>query len=301
MATALGERIVDLVHDPDAFVSALKEGFETLADPAVVSGIRIVAPGIGPVLGVRLPLMDVTHKAFKRGTRKTPTSLLVDAMDHLMRQELREIRWFGMWNLERLLPTDPERTWQLMRRGAAEADEWITVDTLAHSYGAGILRDPRRWSELELLVYSPSRWERRLVGSTIATLPHVKLAGSRDLVVAARGLELIGQLIGDSDSDVQKALSWALRTLAAIDPTATLTFVERETAEACRIEDGHRAWVLRDTLSKLPEGAQARLRDQLAGIRRRPGAPSTSRAATSAVEFASAGAASRPANSSREE
>ena len=173
-AAALGERLANVAHDPDALAVAIAAGFALLADPIYQDGVRSVTPGLGPVLGVRLPLMEAAHKTFKRGTRETPTSLLLDSMDRLLRQETREIRWFGIWNLGRLLPTDPERTWQLLRRAAGEADEWITVDTLAHPYGEGILRDSRRWAEIEQLVYSPSRWERRLVGSTLATLPHVR-------------------------------------------------------------------------------------------------------------------------------
>jgi 3-methyladenine DNA glycosylase AlkD len=289
-ATALGDSLVDLVFDTDAFVAAISDGFKTIADPLAVDGIRSVTPGLGPVLGVRLPLMDAAQKAFKRGTRKTPTSLLVDAMDHLLRQETREIRWFGMWNLGRLLPTDPERTWQLLRRAAREADEWISVDTLAHPYGEGILRDAHRWSELEQLVYSKSRWERRLVGSTIATIPHVHgAAGGRDRPAIEHGLALVGQLIGDDEPDVQKALSWALRTLADLDVAATTRFLEAETRTARLTGDGHRAWVIRDSVSKLPAETATRLKADLDGIRRRPGAPATSRAAAAVSQFAAAG------------
>jgi 3-methyladenine DNA glycosylase AlkD len=290
-ATALGERLADLVHDPDAFAVALTEGFGTLADPTVIAGIHSVAPGLGPVIGVRLPLMDATHRSFKKGTRHTPTSFLVDAMARLLREEPRELRWFGMWNLARVLPTDPERTWQLLRRAAREADEWISVDTLAHPYGEGILRDPRRWSELEQLVYSPSRWERRLVGSTIATLPHVRgVPGGKDRAVIDHGLALVGELIGDAEPDVQKALSWALRSLDDLDRAATTRFLEAETQTARKTADGHRAWVIRDSLSKLPAETAARLKMSLDGIRRRAGAPATSRAALAAAQFATIGA-----------
>ncbi|MGD0018697.1 MAG: DNA alkylation repair protein [Candidatus Limnocylindrales bacterium] len=299
-ATALGEMLADLVHDPDAFVAAIEQGFETLADPAYADGSRSIAPGLGPILGVRLPLIEAAHKAFKRGTRKTSTSLLVDAMDRLLREELREIRWFGMWNLSRLLPTDPERTWQLLRRAAREADEWITVDTLAHPYGEGILGDARRWAELEQLVYSPSRWERRLVGSTIATMPHVRgVPGGRSPVVVERGMWLMSQLIGDAEPDVQKALSWALRTLAQLDPAATARFLEAEAEAARATDDGHRAWVIRDAVSKLPAESGTRLKTGLDGIRRRPGVPSTSRAAATAAAFLAAGAAPRAEDRSR--
>jgi 3-methyladenine DNA glycosylase AlkD len=289
-ATALGNALVDLVFDPDAFVAATAEGFRTIGDPLTIDGIRSVTPGLGPVLGVRLPLMDAAQKSFKRGTRETPTSLLLDAMDRLLREETREIRWFGMWNLARLLPTDPERTWQLLRRAAREADDWISVDTLAHPYGEGILRDVHRWSELEQLVYSKSRWERRLVGSTIATIPHVRgVAGGRDRPAIEHSLALVGQLIGDDEPDVQKALSWALRTLADLDVAATTRFLEAETRTARLTGDGHRAWVIRDSVSKLPAETATRLKADLDGIRRRPGAPATSRAAAAVAQFAAAG------------
>jgi 3-methyladenine DNA glycosylase AlkD len=299
-AAALGDRLADVVHDPDALVAAIAQGFAALADPVYAEGSRAVAPGLGPVLGVRLPLMEAAHKAFKRGTHGTSTSLLLDAMDRLLREELREIRWFGIWNLARLLPTDPERTWQLLRRAAREADEWITVDTLAHPYGEGILRDARRWAEIEQLVYSPSRWERRLVGSTMATIPHVHgVPGARDPAVVERGLPLMGQLIGDSEPDVQKALSWALRTLAQLDATAAARFLEAETETARATGDGHRAWVIRDSLSKLPAETAARLKTRLDGIRRRPGLPSTSRAAAAAAAFLATGTTPRAEATSR--
>ncbi len=302
-AAALGDRLADLVGDPPALSRELHTGLLQLADPTVIEGIRGVAPGIGAVIGVRLPLLGAAHRAFRKATRRVSTALVLDATDRLLREDASEVRWFGMWNLENLLATDPERTWQLMRRAAGETSEWISVDTLAHPYGAGILRDPRRWAEIEQLVYSPSRWERRLVGSTLATLPHVKHAGGAAESVVPRGLALVEQLIGDNEPDVQKALSWALRTLAALDPAAVAAFVQGEAHAARQNADGYRAWVIRDSLSKLPDDTAARLRAELEGIRRRPGAPSRSRAATAAAAFfqnTDYGAAPRPARSPME-
>jgi hypothetical protein len=47
--------------------------------------------------------------------------------------------------------------------------------------------------------------------------------------------------------------------------------------------------VIRDTLPKLDAATAAELRSRLDGIRRRPGAPSTSRAAATAAQFAGMG------------
>ncbi|HEX7543642.1 MAG TPA: hypothetical protein VF361_02465, partial [Candidatus Limnocylindrales bacterium] len=104
-AGELGALLTDLVADPDAFVAALKVGFAHLGDATYVEGQRLVAPGLGPVLGVRLPLLEAVHKAFKRGTKQTSSALILDVVDRLLRDEVREARWFGMWDLGRLLPS----------------------------------------------------------------------------------------------------------------------------------------------------------------------------------------------------
>ena len=91
--------------------------------------------------------------------------------------------------------------------------------------------------------------------------------------------------MGDAEPDVQKALSWAYRSLAQVDAAATTVALEREADQAIATADGHRAWVVRDSLSKLEPAVAARLRDRLAGIRKRPGAASTSLAAETSSRF----------------
>jgi 3-methyladenine DNA glycosylase AlkD len=286
-AEELGARLADVVGDPDAFAIQLRSGMETLADPDYVAGQQLVAPGIGDVLGVRWPLNAAVARGFRNATRRDSPAQLLFVADRLFREPPLEIRWFAFGLLERLLPAEPERTWQLLRRAAREAADWITVDTLAHPYGRGILLEPYRWAELEQLVFSPSRWERRLVGSTIATMPFVDRRQGRAPEVAARGLRLIGDLLGDDEPDVQKALAWALRSLALVDLQAVEAFCRREAAVAVESVDGHRAWVIRDALAKLTPTAADELRRQLAGVRRRPGTGSTSRASEIAGRFGS--------------
>ena len=178
-----------------------------------------------------------------------------------------------------------------MRRAAAEADEWITVDTLAHPYGDGHPARPRRWAELEQLVYSPSRWERRLVGSTLATMPHVNgvAGGARARWSSSAAWRLVGQLIGDAEPDVQKALSWALRTLADAGsrrPSPPSSRPRPRTARRDRRRQprlGHPR-----QLSKLPADAAARLRASSTASAADPAPHRRRSAAAAAAEFASA-------------
>ena len=286
-AEQMGADLVDFIGDPEAFATALRRDMAALADPEYVAGQRLVAPGIGTVLGVRWPLNAAIARGFKRATRHDSPMQLLFIADRLFREEPLELRWFAFELLDRLLPSEPERAWQLLRRAAREAGDWITVDSLAHPYGRGILLEPYRWAELEQLVFSPSRWERRLVGSTVATMPFIDRDAGREAEVATHGLELIGNLIGDDEPDVQKALAWALRSLVLVDAAAVEAFARREADVAATDGDGHRAWVIRDALPKLPAAAADAIRSQLDGIRRRAGAPSTSRASQTAARFGS--------------
>ena len=285
LAESLGAALAEHLGDPDAFAAALRAAFDQLADPEYLAGQQRVAPGIGLVHGVRWPLMAAIARGFRHATRRDRTTSLLFIADRLFREPELEARWFAFGLLERTLSDDPERSWQLLRRAAREAGDWITVDSLAHPYGIGIAAEPYRWAELGQLVFSPSRWERRLIGSTIATMTHGRRRTGRAETVVGRALPLLEQLMGDAAPDVQKALSWAYRSLTALDPAATVAALRRETELAVANDDGHRAWVVRDSLSKLDPAVADDLRTRLAGIRKRPGAPSTSTASAVAARF----------------
>jgi 3-methyladenine DNA glycosylase AlkD len=282
---ALGIGLADIVADPEAYATALSDALAQLADPAYRASQERVAPGIGPTFGVRTPLQVALRKGFERASKGASTSELIRVADRALRTPEREVRWFAIAMLRRTLRREPERTWQLFRRAASEADDWVTVDNLAHPYAKGILAEAYRWAELEQLTISPSRWERRLVGSTIATMPHVDRPAGREPAVAAAALPLLGTLIGDREPDVQKALSWAYRSMVTVDEAATTAALTAEAAIAAEQDDGHRAWVVRDSLSKLAPDVARDLRRQLDGVRRRPGAPSTSTASELATRF----------------
>jgi 3-methyladenine DNA glycosylase AlkD len=284
-AEALGDSLAEFTNDPDGFATALTGGLAGLADPDYLAGQQSIAPGIGPIHGVRWPLLGAVQRGFRHATQGVRSTPLLFIADRLFHERELEARWFAFGLLERTLVDETERTWQLLRRGAREAADWITVDSLAHPYGKGIAAEPYRWAELELLVYSPSRWERRLVGSTIATITHVDRKRGRDPEVVRSALPLLATLMGDAEPDVQKALAWAYRSLTVVDLAATEAALRDETDRAADTADGHRAWVIRDTLTKLDPATADALRTRLTGIRKRAGAPATSAAAEIAAQF----------------
>lgn len=288
-ARELGTELAAALSDASDFTARLAAAFTELADPEYRAGQAFVAPGIGPTFGVRTPLQVAVRKGFERGSRRASTSDLIRVGDRLLRASELEMHWFAITTLQRTLASEPERTWQLLRRAAAEADNWITVDTLAHPFAKGVLAEAYRWAELEQLTVSPSRWERRLVGSTVATMPYVNPQARLDPEQAARALPLLATLIGDDELDVQKALSWAYRSMIIVDAEAATAALRYEAEIAAEQDDGHRAWVVRDSISKLEPGPANDIRERLAGIRRRPGAPSTAHAAELAARFGGMG------------
>ena len=171
------------------------------------------------------------------------------------------------------------------------------MDALAHVAAIGIAAEPYRWAELEQLVYSPSRWERRLAASTIATLPArgPRRRRATPAIPPAR-CAILGDLIGDAEPDVQKALSWALpRDCASVDLAATVEVLRarrappRPPTTATAPGSSATAW------PSSPRPSRTSCEPSLDGIRRRPGAPSTSRAAATAADFLSLGLAVPPA------
>lgn len=287
-ARGLGQALGELIDDPEQFVRVLREGLAALADPVYADAQEHVAPGSGAVFGVRNPLLTAAARQLREPLRESSPSSALWLADLLVGEEEREIVLIAHVALLRALPDEPEQTWQLMRRLARRAHEWISVDSLAELYARGILREPFRWAELEQLVYSASRWERRLVGSTVARLPYELARHQRATLQASPGLTLVKSLIGDADADVQKALSWALRSWLEVDRQGVRGFIREQADIARRDDDGHRAWVLRDALSapSTDRSFAAEIRATLEGLRRRSDQPSTSAAAAVAGAFA---------------
>jgi len=287
-ARGLGQSLADLIDEPDEFVSVLRGGLARLADDAYAAEQERVAPGSGAVFGVRSPLMAAIARQLREPLRQSSSASALWLAERLSSEEERELVLFSHVALARALPADPERGWQLMRRLARRAKDWISVDELAELFAKGILLERFRWAELEQLVYSADKWERRLVGSTIARLPFELPKRLRPTLASTSGLTLITSLLGDSQPDVQKALSWALRSWNEVDQTGVADVLRDEATVARKAADGHRAWVLRDALSwpgtdpLLAEDVRA----ELEGVRRRPGDPSTSSASAVASAFA---------------
>jgi len=288
-ATALGEALADLIEQPEVFLGALREGLASLADPDFTDMAERASPGTSARYVVRAPLVEAIRRPFREALREGSSIPALQLAQRLIDAEDRDLRLFALPCLRRSLIEDPEQSWQLLRRMGRGAGDWVEVDSLAGLWARGVLAESFRWAELEQLLYSEHTFERRLIGATLATIPHrVPTSRRHELRPESveRALQMIRQLMGDAEVMVQKALSWAIREWARVDSEAAAELLRDETTIAVEHGDGARAWVIRDSLSNQPPQLSAALRDRLAGIRRDRSAPSTSIAAEQAASFA---------------
>jgi 3-methyladenine DNA glycosylase AlkD len=284
-ARALGEELGELTGEPERFVATLRAGLVSLSDEAYATAQERVAPGSGATIGTRWALIHAIERALRDPFRDSPADWILLLAQRLAAEPEREVRLFALPCLARTIAVDPERSWQLLRRLARGATDWIAVDAIAEVYAQGVLGERFRWSELEQLVYSDRRMERRLVGSTLARLPHQLPRAQRARLDVDAALALMGQLMGDADDQVQKALSWALREWARVDRTAVGEWLHDQSVLAAATGDGHRGWVIRDALAPQPPSVADPIKARLAGVRRRADAPSTSQASAIARQF----------------
>lgn len=287
-ARALGERLAQLVDQPDQFADALREGLRELVDPASARMLRIVSPDVSVEFAVRRPLRELIERPVWRSLRESSSASSLWLAQRLVVAEHRDLRLFALLPMRRALAPDPELSWQLMRRMGGGAGDWIEVDALADLWARGILAEPFRWAELEQLVYSARSGERRLVGATLANIPHRVPRARRDALrgpSSERAFDLVRMLMGDAAPTVQKALSWALREWTPVDPEGVASLLRTEALAARTRGDGARAWVIRETLARQPLELAQELRSSLAGLRRQPTDGSTSVAATVSAQW----------------
>ena len=233
-AEALGAALAELTRRPRRLRGgALRAASPALADPEYLAGQQ--RDRARDRRRPRRPL------AAPRGRRRAasgtppasdrPTPLLFVA-DRLFREPELEPRWFAFGLLERTLDG----------RDRSGPGSSCAAPPARPATGSPSTRSPTRTARAS----SPSRTAgrsssssstRRRAGSAASSArrsPRCRTstgAAGRDPEVAApRASPLLGQLIGDAEPDVQKALSWALRSLAAVDLAATTAALRAETA-----------------------------------------------------------------------
>jgi 3-methyladenine DNA glycosylase AlkD len=120
---------------------------------------------------------------------------------------------------------------------------WEDCDQLAMKALEPVLRrDPERWLEqLGVWVTDDNKWVRRAALTAIGRLP------MKDPTYTARCVELVAPALGDPDTDVKRALSFALRLCARgeVEPVKAFVVAHQHVADADSL------WVLCDLIRSM--------------------------------------------------
>jgi 3-methyladenine DNA glycosylase AlkD len=137
----------------------------------------------------------------------------------------------------------PRRLVPLLKDLCRQCVSWEDADRLAMDAVEPIVRkDPDQWlGEMTAWLTDESKWVRRASVTIIGRLP------MKHAAYAGRCLELTEQLLGDTDTEVKKAVSFAIRTCARVDPPRALAFLKKQVPAT----DPAAVWVLCDVIRSI--------------------------------------------------
>lgn len=137
----------------------------------------------------------------------------------------------------------PERLVPLLKELCASCVSWEDADRLAMDALEPIVRKhPDKWlGEIGMWLKDENKWVRRAAVTVIGRLP------MKHPAYVAQCLDLTEQLLFDTDADVKKAFSFAVRICAKTDPKLVCAFLKMHIPP----QDPVATWVLCDIIKSM--------------------------------------------------
>ena len=167
--------------------------------------------------GIPVPAMDIVIRKLLPGV---PPKELLSLSARLWGEPVWDLKIVAARVLARDAVPPTERLWRFVYARVPDLDGWAIADNLAVVGSRCLLADTRRLDRLEGWIRSGHLWSRR--AALVFTLPWTKEA--RD---PRRMLAWAGQLAGDPEWFIQKAIGWWLRELSKRDPARVRAFLKK--------------------------------------------------------------------------
>lgn len=202
----------------DRFLADLEPRLVAVADPDRAPAMQAYMKDVAPFLGVSGPDRDAVLRDLLAALGPPDHDDLVAAVEALWARPEREYRYVACRLLRRrarlLTPADL----RLLEHCITTDAWWDTVDELAqHPVGALVRAHPELGAVMDAWIDSPDRWLART-----AILHQNRWKDATD---ADRLFRACAARAGDRDFFLRKAIGWALRTYADVDPDAVEAFV----------------------------------------------------------------------------
>ena len=197
---------------------------ETIADPERAIPMAAYMKDHFVYLGVQAkPRRAIARRALTLA-KGAPADELIDAANWCWRQEPRELQYVGMDLLragaKNLRPDDLAG----LRHFVETKSWWDTVDSLAaHSVGRLVANNRELSAEMDRWIDDDNIWVART-----AILHQLSWKGAAE---PERLFDYAKRRADDTEFFIRKALGWALRNLARVEPELVRTFVDRHRDE----------------------------------------------------------------------
>lgn len=226
---------------PRATAGALRELWLQF-EPKSMAGIKAELREQQETAGTPVPVLREIGKGLSKVARKRVADF-VPLTRVLWDEYGREGRVVALIPLGAMELVEPETIIPLLREMGRTCVTWEDADRLAMDALEPVVRkDPEQWlGALEPWLADENKWVRRAGVTVAGRLPMKRPA------YTARCLELAGPLLHDPETDVKKAVSFAIRLSARGDADAVRRFLAQRVPPA----DPAATWVLCDAVRSM--------------------------------------------------
>ncbi len=199
---------------PEEILVRLDEALRVLGgDVGYLEDMRTVVPGVGEVIGVRVPQLR-TLAAQIAGAYRGEAEFLLDLARRCWGRGSREHLMIALFMLARMKKLTPQERWYMVEIFLPDVNDWETCDQLCAALsGQALAEDAVYMDQLESWVGDDNFWVRRVAIVSTVLLRRAgfdkKLARSLD----TRTLKMCERLLDDNEKYIRKAVDWALREL----------------------------------------------------------------------------------------
>ncbi len=229
-------------HKPDVTAKALRKYWLGFAPNKGIQLIKASQREQIEMVGIPIPILKAIGTEIAKVARKNVSDFLPLAQ-LLWDEHGREGRFVALLVLGAMELIEPERLVPLLRNLCRQCVSWEDADRLAMDAVEPIVRKhPERWvKEMEAWLDDGNAWVRRASITIIGRLP------MKHPAYVSQCLGLAGQLLSDTDLDVRRAASFAIRTCARVNPKLACKFLKEQVPAA----DSAAVWVLCDVIKSM--------------------------------------------------
>ncbi len=226
---------------PDATADALRDLWLQF-EPKSIEGIKAELRDQQETVGIPVPVLKTIGKGLSKAARKRVDDFV--PLTRLLWDDYgREGRVVGLIPLGAMELVDPQKIVPMLKEMCRSCITWEDADRLAMDALEPIVRKkPDAWlSAMEPWLADENKWVRRAGVTVAGRLP------MKHSEYTQQCLEMAERLLFDTEVDVKKAVSFAIRLCCrgAIDPVRE--FLERHVPP----RDSTAAWVLCDVMRSM--------------------------------------------------